>query len=358
MHKWLTYNDVLEMSQDECKCDHDGLLGVSGPILMKLNWKGSNFKAGSWGKDSAIGTKSKDHYWVFPANEDNRIWETFRVYSSYRKLMLYYPVMEFSLQGAKDKCENCGQGGGVIFFNGSFYYNCYNSRALCMTDPHTMRLLRKELEDDDPASFNNIFSYKGVKFQDVDMAGDEKGLWMVHGSTKANGNMVIRKVNPNNLQVGTPWTTSQKKVEVTNSFMICGVLYATRRVNATHEEIFYAFDTKTDQEHKTPAESSSTAQEYKILMEKPLPTVQSLNYNPNDQKLYMYNDGFLVYYNLIFKRHRASRPGQAVGAEQGQDVNSEEGQGHVIKQAQAGLSKKDHNSPSDQKKNLTSKGNV
>ncbi|KAH0621236.1 hypothetical protein JD844_022321 [Phrynosoma platyrhinos] len=321
-----------ELQATISSCDHDGLLSVSGPIVVKLNWKGANFKAGSWGKDFALGTKSPDHYWVFPADKDNYILEKFRLYSSYKKLMLYFPVLEFSLRGNNDKCENCGQGGGVVFFNGSFYYNCYNSRSLCKIDPHTMRLLRKELEDEDPPSFNDVFSYKGVKFQDMDMAGDEKGLWMIHGSKKADGNMVIRKVNPDTLQIGRPWIISQQKTNVSNTFMICGVLYATRRLNSTHEEIFYAFDTNSAQERKLH-----------IFLEKPLPTLQSLNYNPNDQKLYVYNDGYLVQYDVTFKGRRASRSGEAIAPEHGLDVHYGKSQSLAIMPAKTATSKEELN---------------
>ncbi|XP_066477342.1 olfactomedin-like [Tiliqua scincoides] len=340
-----------ETTMQVCKCDHDGLDGISGPILVKLNWKGLNFKTGAWGKDFALGTKLSEHYWVFPANQGSHILETFRLYSSYRKLLLYFAVLEFSLKGKDDKCENCAQGGGVVFYNGSFYYNCYDSRALCKTDPHTMRLLRKELEDDDPSSFNNLYSYKGVKYQDMDFAGDEKGLWMIHGSSKGNGLMVVRKVDPDTLNVQQPWTTTQQKTNVTNSFMICGVLYATQRVNATHEKIFYAFDINKTQDQKKD-----------IYMEKLLPTMQSLNYNPNDQKLYMYNDGYLIYYNLTFKNpgsRTKSRAGYLAATEQGQNFDSEGGQSLVSKGAQDTVSQEDHSSSaSNQQQHLTSKRDI
>nr|XP_060615833.1 olfactomedin-like [Anolis sagrei ordinatus] len=330
-----------------CSCNHDGLLRVSGPVLVKRNWKGADFKAGAWGKDSAVGAKSPDHYWVFPANKNNSALESFRLYSSFRKLMLYLPVMEFSLRGANDKCENCGQGGGVIFFNGSFYYNCYNSRNLCKIDPHTLRLLHKELEDEDPPSFNNMFSYKGVEFQDMDMAGDEKGLWMIHASKMANGNMVIRKVNPETLQTDTPWTTSLRKSDVSNAFMICGVLYATKRVNSTHEVIDYAFDTNSAKEYRP-----------RIFLNKPLPTMQSLSYNPNDHKLYMYNDGYLIYYDVKFKAHVARRAGPALAAESGLDIHDGGSQSLAVKTAQSAADKEVHSLGSRQQKTKTSKGEI
>ncbi|KAJ7345971.1 hypothetical protein JRQ81_001921 [Phrynocephalus forsythii] len=296
------------------KCEHGGLLKVGSPQLVKLNWKGMNFKAGSWGKDFALGTKLRDHYWVFPLNKDERTLENYRLYSSYKRLLLYTPIREYTLKvGSKGVCDGCGQGAGVVFFNGSFFYNCFDSRALCKADPFSMRVSREDLEDPDPASFNNWFSYKGVKYQDIDLAGDEKGLWMIHATTTSNGKLVIKKVDPETLEVGMPWITSQTKDTLTNSFMICGVLYGTKRKNSTHEEIHFMYDT-----------SNSRERNIQILLEKPLPTVQSLNYNPNDQKLYMFNDGYLVRYDVTFKAATAKRDGEVVAAtEEHQDSAAE-----------------------------------
>ncbi|XP_061465308.1 olfactomedin-like [Rhineura floridana] len=329
------------------KCDHDGILKVSDPVLVKLNWKGSDFRAGSWGKDFAIGTKFPDHYWVFPMNDDGRTLENYRLYSSYKKLLLYSPIREYSLNvNTKKKCENCGQGAGVVFFNGSFFYNCFDSRALCKADPFNLRISRMNLEDEDPASFNNWFSYKGVKYQDMDLAGDEKGLWMIHGSTVANGNVVIRKVDPGTLSVGSsPWITTQAKDQMSNSFMICGVLYATKRKNSTHEEIYYMYDTNTGRESNT-----------QIFMEKPLPIVQSLNYNPNDQKLYMYNDGYLVYYNLTLITRKVSKAEQVTSIEQQQDSDTKEQQSMVNKGELDTASMEQPSSASNQQQHLASQG--
>uniref|UniRef100_A0A803T9K7 Olfactomedin-like domain-containing protein n=1 Tax=Anolis carolinensis TaxID=28377 RepID=A0A803T9K7_ANOCA len=335
----------LSMSPPVGDCNHGGILKVSDPVLVKLNWKGSDFKAGSWGKDFAVGTKTPDHYWVFPLNKDERTLESYRLYSSYKKLLIYSPVREYSLNIRNNpNCEDCGQGAGVIFFNGSFYYNCFDSRALCRADPFSMRISRENIEDQDPASFNNWFSYKGVKYQDIDLAGDEKGLWMVH---VANGNMVIRKVNPDTLQLDTPWTTSQKKRNVSNAFMICGVLYATKRVNSTHEVIFYAFDTNSAKEHSL-----------RIFLNKPLPTMQSLSYNPNDQKLYMYNDGYLVYYDVKFKPRVAKRAGPALAADSGLDIHDGKSQSLVVKSAQSAADKEDRSLGNRQQKTKTSKGEI
>uniref|UniRef100_A0A8D2IS35 Olfactomedin-like domain-containing protein n=1 Tax=Varanus komodoensis TaxID=61221 RepID=A0A8D2IS35_VARKO len=245
-------------------CDRGMLIKVSAPVLVKLNWKGSEFKAGSWGKDFAMGTKFPDHYWVFPANKDERTLETY----------------QYTLNiNSKPTCENCGQGGGVIFFNGSFFYNCFDSRNLCKLNIATHELQRVTLEG---AAFNNWFSYAGVNWQDFDFAGDEKGLWIIYSTESSKGKIIIGKLDPNTMNMIQKWQTSLFKPNATNTFMICGVLYALKRVSAHKEKIFYTYDTNTGMEGTTD-----------IMIEKLAETFQSVSYNPNDHKLYMYNDGYL-----------------------------------------------------------------
>lgn len=168
------------------------------------------------------------------------------------------------------------------------YYNCYNSGNLFKYNP---QLNKVELTVTLPnAAYNNRFSYSSSVYQDIDVASDEEGLWVIYSTEENAGNIVISKLDPISLAVEQTWTTSQYKPAATNAFMVCGVLYATRALSTQKEEIFYMYDTKTEKEGSLS-----------IQLEKPKETVQSLSYNPNDHKLYMFNDGYLVSYDLTFK---------------------------------------------------------
>ncbi|XP_054826065.1 olfactomedin-like [Eublepharis macularius] len=272
------------------KCDNKILLNISKPFIVKLNWRGFSYKYGGWGKDFALETKNPGIYWVAPLNTDERLMETYRIYNSYKDLLLYRNQVERSLSqhiGLTWNYINCGQGSGMILYNNSFYYNCYNSRNLCKQNLANNRITRLKVND---AVFNNWFSYNGVNWQDFDFAGDEKGLWITYSTEKSKGKLVIGKVDPETLKILKTWQTSLNKPEVTNTFMICGVLYALKRVSAHKELIFFQYDTNTGKE--------STVE---IIMEKLSDTAQSVSYNPNDHKVYMYNDGYLVTYDILFK---------------------------------------------------------
>ncbi|XP_068105554.1 olfactomedin-like [Hyperolius riggenbachi] len=271
-------------------CQHQGLARIGKPSLLQLNWKGSAYKSGAWGKDAAWNTTKKLMYWVAPLNTDGRILETVRIYPTLSDLQMYKNSMDLPLAMlVKGKWNHtfAGQGAGMIVHNNNLYYNCYNSRDICRVSLTSGVYQRRPLPN---ALFNNRYSYASSVFQDIDFASDEKGLWVVYTTEESAGNMVVGKVNVATLTVDSSWTTTQYKPGVTNTFMICGVLYVTRSISTKVEEIFYMFDTKTGKEGRLS-----------IQIEKMSEKVQSLSYNSNDRKLYMYNEGYLTHYDIVLK---------------------------------------------------------
>ncbi|XP_077141805.1 olfactomedin-4-like [Ranitomeya variabilis] len=271
-------------------CSHGGIVNISKPFVVQLNWLSFSYRFGGWGKDSFTGS-NQDVHWVAPLTTDARMMNIIRFYPNYDNLLLYKGAIEKvltkNLPGNRYDYSNCGQGGGVIMFNNSLYYNCYNTRDICKFNVDTNAVERRTLPD---ATFNNRFSYASSVWQDIDLASDEDGLWVIYSTEQNAGNIVIGKLNPLNLTVENTWMTSQYKLGATNAFMVCGVLYVTRTLSTRREEIFYMYDTKTGEEGQIS-----------IILDKMMENVQSLSYNPNDHKLYMYNDGYLVTYNLDFK---------------------------------------------------------
>uniref|UniRef100_A0A8C4W8Y5 Olfactomedin-like domain-containing protein n=1 Tax=Gopherus evgoodei TaxID=1825980 RepID=A0A8C4W8Y5_9SAUR len=261
-------------------CGHGGIVNISKPYIVQLNWRGFSYKYGAWGRDYSLQTPEKDLYWVAPLNTDGRLLEYYRLYNSYDDLLLF--------RNARESRTTYGEGSGTAVYNNFMYYNIYGSRDMGKLNLNTNTLaLRKTLPN---AAYGNRFSYAGVTWQGMDFAVDESGLWVIYSTEESTGNIVISKLNDTTLDVLHTWKTRQYKPSVSNAFIICGVLYATRPVSTRKEEIFYMYDTNTEQEGKIS-----------IIMDKMLETVQSINYNPSDQILYVYNDGYLVKYNLIFQ---------------------------------------------------------
>ncbi|KAM3911998.1 olfactomedin-4-like [Leptodactylus fuscus] len=262
-------------------CHYGSIASISKPIVVQLNYNGANYKYGGWGQDSLAGA-DQNVQWVAPLNTDSRLMSNLRIYNTYNDLLIYNYYIDRGISTSIS-----GQGGGMIMYNNTMYYNCYNTRNLCRYNPQLHKLeLSVTLHN---AAYNQRFSYSSSKYQDIDMAADEEGLWVIYSTEDNGGNFVISKLDPISLAVKQTWATSQYKPAATNAFMVCGVLYATRAISTKKEEIFYMYDTKTGKEGWIS-----------VPMDKPKEDVQSLSYNPNDHKLYMYNDAYLVMYDLTF----------------------------------------------------------
>lgn len=261
-------------------CSHGGLVNVSQPYLIQLNWQGFSYKYGVWGRYKSPANPEKDFYWVATLRTDARHLEYYRTYQSYDDLLLSRQLRQSRVA--------YGDGSGAVVRNNYMYYNEYNTNNMVKVDVSTDAVvLRKTLPN---AAYNNRFSYAGVAWQDMDFAEDESGLWVIYSTEDSTGNIVISKLNETTLTVLDTWQTRQYKPSVSSAFIICGVLYATRPINTRKEEIFYTFDTNTGKEGRTS-----------VIIDKMLETIQSINYSPIDQKLYMYNDAYLVRYDTVFQ---------------------------------------------------------
>ncbi|XP_026707951.1 olfactomedin-4 [Athene cunicularia] len=261
-------------------CIHRGLQNVSQPYIVKLNWKGFSYKYGSWGRDYSPSNPEQEVYWVAPLNTDGRYLEYYRIYRSFDDLLLFKPMYESRI--------TYGEGSGAALYNNYLYYHAYSSRNMVKHDLKTNKaVLRKELAD---AVTGNRFSYAGVSWQAIDFAVDESGLWVIYSTENSMGNIVISRLNDTTLDVLNTWQTRQYKPSVSNAFMVCGVLYATRPMSTRQEEIFYMYDTSTGQEGRIS-----------VIMDKKLDTIQSIDYSPTDQRLYVYNDGYLLTYDVTFQ---------------------------------------------------------
>ncbi|KAM6446992.1 olfactomedin-4 isoform 2-T2 [Liasis olivaceus] len=261
-------------------CGHGPIMNISQPYMIQLNWRGFSYKYGAWGRYSSPLNPGNELYWVAPLNTDGRYLEYYRLHNSYDDLLLF--------KAAKQNQIRYGEGSGTVVHNDYMYYNAHSSRNMAKLNLSTNTVeLSKPLPN---AVYNNRFSYAGVSWQDMDFAVDESGLWVIYSTEASRGNIVISRLNETSLDVLNTWETKQYRPSVSNAFIVCGVLYATRPVNTRKEEIFYTFDTNTGRERTIS-----------IIVDKMLETIQSINYSPIDRKLYIYNDGYLIRHNLYFE---------------------------------------------------------
>ncbi|MCJ8734483.1 hypothetical protein PDJAM_G00235870 [Pangasius djambal] len=268
-------------------CSQRTMRNISAPVVTKLNPFSTSFIAGAWGHD--INTDGEETYWIQPLASGNRLGITVRFYQTYEDFMAGRNHRDEAMVNSYTHA-NAIQGPGTIIHKGVVYYQCYNMPELCAFDLKTKQFRRLALPD---AGFNNKFPYcyySCFDWTDINLSADDKGLWVMYATEANHGNVVVSRVDTEGFNITHTWKTRLFKRSVTNAFMVCGVLYATRYISTYKEEVFYAFDTTTGMEDNTLS----------LPMEKVAAGVANLHYNPKDMRLYMYNGGYMLAYQAYF----------------------------------------------------------
>ncbi|KAI5105550.1 olfactomedin-4-like, partial [Silurus meridionalis] len=268
-------------------CSQRMMRNISAPVVTKLNPFTSSYIAGAWGHD--IYNDIEENYWIQPLANSHRQGSLVRFYKTYEDFMAGRNHRDETLVSSYTHA-NAIQGPGTIVYKNMVYYQCYNTPEICAFDLKAKQFRRLSFPD---AGFNNKFPYcyyNCLDWTDINLSADDKGLWVIYATEANHGNLVVSRVDFDDFNVTHTWKTRLFKRSVTNAFMVCGVLYATRFINTYKEEVFYAFDTTTGAEDNTLS----------LPMEKVAAGVANLHYNPIDMKLYMYNGGYMLAYQAYF----------------------------------------------------------
>ncbi|XP_055738982.1 olfactomedin-like protein 2B isoform X2 [Salvelinus fontinalis] len=252
----------------------DTLASISDPVTHNTYGR----KEGAWMKD--------------PKGNGNVIYVTNYYYGNH---LLEFHDMDNFKQGHftnSYKFPYNWIGTGHVVYNGAFYYNRAFSRDIIKFDLHLLyvaawtTLHDAVLEEEDA-------SWRRRGHSDIDFAVDESGLWLVYPALDEEGFhqevIILSRVNPTDLSLQSTFRTGLRRHFYGNSFVICGVLYAVDNYERTLANISYAFDTHTHTQMipRIPFTNNYTY------------TTQ-IDYNPKDKKLYAWDNGHQVTYNVIF----------------------------------------------------------
>ncbi|XP_041853933.1 olfactomedin-4-like isoform X2 [Melanotaenia boesemani] len=274
-------------------CPHGHLLNITGPRVYTAGEYPGSYPFGAWGRDPEPEAGKESWYWLVMLTSSNIYAHYVRLYSSLSALIIGVSTPGNVQIHSSNPTTNTIQGPNVVLYGGALYYNCYNKDAVCRFNLTSKTVTTSQL----PAGTR--YNSKGnfcrldecYSYTDLDLATDESGVWVIYTTTQDYGNLVLSKVEEGQQPtLGQTWHTSVFKQSVTNTFMACGILYATRYVSKSTEEIFYSFDTSTGKENFNLG----------ILINKMSSNIQSLNYSPVDQMLYTYCDSKMVSYKVLF----------------------------------------------------------
>ncbi|KAG7329520.1 hypothetical protein KOW79_007694 [Hemibagrus wyckioides] len=275
------------------RCPQGQLVNMNGPRTYSLTQYGTSYYYGAWGKDPKPAPGKEDMYWLVALTSSNAFANYVRHYSSLSTILVGVGPVDTTI-ASSNPTTNTIIGPNVVQYGDALYYGCYNTPSVCRFNISTRTITNTPLPQN--SGFNNKFPFGHLDatyiYTDLDFATDESGLWVVYTTPDNFGNVILSEVlegSPPSL--GRSWRTSLHKRTATNTFMACGVLYATRFQDKQTEEIFYSFDTETREERY----------DLKIHLKKMQTNIQSLNYNPRDRMLYAYSDSYIVSYDAVFQ---------------------------------------------------------
>ncbi|XP_075043584.1 olfactomedin-like protein 3A [Mixophyes fleayi] len=136
--------------------------------------------------------------------------------------------------------------------------------------------------------------YQLSPYTKIDLAMDEQGLWAIHTDSDMSGNLVLTKIDHNKMEVEHTWNTSCKSNNAEAAFVICGTLYVMYNSPSggrSHIDCIYDTSDVIDG-HEIPT----------LYFTKRYSSHSSVHYNPKDQSLYAWDDGYQVIYKFELKK--------------------------------------------------------
>ncbi|KAM6937956.1 olfactomedin-4-like [Xenentodon cancila] len=275
-------------------CPLGQIQNITGPRVYTQGEFPGKHAYGAWGRDPKPTAGKESWYWLVMMTSSNRYANYVRQYSGLSALIIGVSTPGNVQIHSSNPATNTIQGPNVVLYGGALYYNCYNEYSVCRFDLISKNISKFQLPSDTRYNSKGNFCHleECYPYTDLDLATDESGVWVTYTTNKDYGNLVLSKVEENEpLRLGQTWRTSVYKQSMTNTFMACGILYATRYVNKSVEEIFYSFDTITGKENFNVG----------IFMNKMAANILSLNYSPVDRMLHAYSDSHMVSYKVLFE---------------------------------------------------------
>lgn len=221
-------------------------------------------------------------------------WVTYD-FSDINQLVGYRTLEDFELDLSPERrklpffCEGTGH---TVYKNQFFCQKMMTNKIVRYNLMESRWLGELELPG---AGAHGAFPYQSDRFSDIDFATDEYGLWVVYASSASNGNIMISKIDEDNFTISETWTTLIPKRTVGNTFMICGVLYATESYTKSPTFIKYVYNTQTGGNK----ELQSTEIPFSNTIRNEFVSNYMLDYNPLDRKLYTWNHGRIEIYSTM-----------------------------------------------------------
>nr|XP_061831439.1 adhesion G protein-coupled receptor L2-like isoform X4 [Nerophis lumbriciformis] len=272
----VSYRNCPEVEQKVFICP--GSLKAVGEPSFQFE---AEQQAGAWCKDPL---QAADKIFFMP-------WTPYRTDT----LIEYSSLDDFqnARQSVTYKLPHRVDGTGFVVYDGAVFFNKERTRNIVKFDLRTRIKSGEAIINN--ANYHDTSPYKWGGKTDIDLAVDENGLWVIYATEQNNGMVVISQLNPYTLRFEATWETTYDKRSASNAFMACGVLYVVRSTYEDNESevsksmIDYIYNTKQNRGEYVDIHFPNQYQ-----------YIASVDYNPQDNQLYVWNNFYILKYNLEF----------------------------------------------------------
>ncbi|XP_063294947.1 olfactomedin-like protein 1 isoform X1 [Pelobates fuscus] len=209
-------------------------------------------------------------------------------------ILTFANIRDFSSTGFMQKAEHLY----LPFFWQGTGHALYHNYLFFHKNGTLNEIVRYSLRDNVTQSMElhgagDFSPYHLSPFTKIDFAVDEQGLWTIHADSGIEGNIVLTKLNYNNLTIEHMWNTTCESTNAEAAFVICGTLYVMyNSPNGGRSHIDCIYDTSDIISiHETPT----------LYFPKRYSSHSSLHYNPVDQTLYGWDEGYQMLYKFDSK---------------------------------------------------------
>ncbi|CAD6184714.1 unnamed protein product [Caenorhabditis auriculariae] len=264
------------------------LAAVGIPVLHAESQYG---KVGSWMRDARPSSKkAAARRWLTDGFASPVLYE----YENEQQMMN-------KVQKIKYYVDYLASGTGNVVYNGSYYYHKHGTTQLVRYDLESNVQLEAEIDpqmahvdcgrlpdhtfeecnatDRDPWLYNRDHNY-------VDFAVDENGLWVIYTHAES-GTLRVAKIESDFYVVNTWDVTEANATDVSDAFVMCGVMYCLKSAVERQTIITYAYDLYRND--SIPGQ---------VEWYNPYGGLTMLHYNPLDSRLYFFDDRRLLSANV------------------------------------------------------------
>ncbi|XP_034392416.1 olfactomedin-like protein 3B [Cyclopterus lumpus] len=127
----------------------------------------------------------------------------------------------------------------------------------------------------------------------ADLAADDEGLWLLYATSDSEPNIHLAKMDRASLDIEHIWDTRCPRENAEAAFVVCGTVYVVYNTRlASRSRIQCLFDVN---------DMVSSEEAPLIYFPRRYGAHASLKYNPEEQQLYAWDDGYQIIYRLTMK---------------------------------------------------------